>query len=97
MGIRCRSGYFFARIKRMFYVYILQCADGSLYVGSTNNLKKRVKQHNESKQGAHYTKIRRPVILKYSEIFKTSREARRREAEIKTWRRKKKLALINKK
>lgn len=76
-----------------YFVYILKCADKSLYVGCTNNLSKRIKQHNTSKQGAHYTKIRRPVTLKYSEEFKTLRSARRREAEIKSWRREKKLAL----
>ena len=58
-------------------------------------LEKRIKQHNESKWGAHYTKIRRPIILKYSEEFKTLKEARRREAEIKGWRKKKKLILVN--
>jgi len=77
-----------------YYVYILQCADSSLYVGCTNDLEKRLKQHNESKWGAHYTKIRRPVILRYSEKFPTLKEARTREAEIKGWRREKKLTLI---
>ena len=81
----------------LYITYILECADGSFYVGCTNNLEKRIKQHNESKCGAHYTKIRRPVILKYSEEFKTLKEARRREAEIKGWRREKKLDLINSK
>ena len=81
----------------MLYVtYILECVEKSFYVGCTNNLEKRIKQHNESKWGAHYTKIRRPVILKYSEEFETLKEARRREAEIKGWRREKKQALINK-
>lgn len=79
-----------------YFVYILKCADESLYVGCTNNLDKRIKQHNESKWGAHYTKIRRPVVLVYSEEFSTLREARRREFEIKCWSRKKKLALIEK-
>ncbi len=80
----------------MSYVtYILECADSSFYVGCTNNLKKRLKQHNDSKWGAHYTKIHRPVTLKYSEEFKTLVEARRREAEIKGWRREKKINLIN--
>jgi putative endonuclease len=77
-----------------FYVYIVECTDQSLYVGCTNDLAKRLKQHNESKWGAHYTKIRRPVILKYSEAFKTLKEARRREVEIKGWRREKKINLI---
>ncbi|HUY62344.1 MAG TPA: GIY-YIG nuclease family protein [Candidatus Paceibacterota bacterium] len=78
----------------MHFTYILECADGSLYVGCTNNLEKRLAQHNESKWGAHYTKIRRPVVLIYQESFLTLREARRREAELKGWRREKKLALI---
>jgi putative endonuclease len=79
-----------------FFVYILRCADDSLYVGCTNNLERRIKQHNDSKWGAHYTKIRRPVALLYFEEFKTLKEARGREIEIKGWRREKKLALINK-
>ena len=77
-----------------FFVYILLCSDKSLYVGCTNNLEKRILQHNSSKSGAHYTKIRRPVVLKYSESFNTLIEARRRETEIKGWRREKKLTLI---
>jgi len=76
------------------FVYILECADKSYYVGCTNNLEKRLKQHNKSKWGAHYTKIRRPVILKYFEQFKTLIDARRREAEIKGWRREKKENII---
>lgn len=77
-----------------YFVYIVECADKSLYIGCTNDLDKRIKQHNESKWGAHYTKIRRPVILKYSEEFPNLIQARRRETEIKGWRREKKLALI---
>lgn len=77
-----------------YYVYILSCADDTLYVGSTNNLEKRVIQHNTAKAGAHYTKIRRPVTVAYSETVQTLSEALRREAEIKRWRREEKLALI---
>ena len=77
--------------------YILECADKTLYVGCTNDLEKRIIQHNNSKSGAHYTKIRRPVFLKYSETFETLKEARQREAEIKRWSRNKKMELINKK
>ena len=77
-------------------VYILKCNDNSLYTGCTNDLKKRVKQHNESKLGAHYTKLRRPAVLIYSEAFETLKEARQREAEIKSWDRKKKITLIDK-
>ena len=83
-----------ARITSMHFVYILECADGSLYVGCTNDLERRLKQHNDSKWGAHYTKIRRPVKLKHSETFATLREARQREVEIKGLRRGKKLNLI---
>ncbi len=78
----------------MHFVYILQCADNTLYVGCTNDLDRRLDQHNTSKWGAHYTKIRRPVVLKHTESFATLKEARHREAEIKGWRREKKLALI---
>lgn len=73
-----------------FFVYILQCSDSTYYVGCTNNLGKRLKQHNESKWGAHYTKLRRPVQLLHKEEYDTLIEARRREKEIKGWRREKK-------
>ena len=79
----------------MFYVYVLECSDKSLYVGCTNDLEKRLNQHNNLKSGAHYTKIRRPVILKYSEKLPSLLEARGREAEIKRWKREKKMELID--
>ena len=77
-----------------FIVYILRCADGSLYIGSTNDLEKRLHQHNNLKSGAHYTKIRRPVELAYSEECGSYAEARKREAELKRLSRAEKLALI---
>ena len=77
-----------------YFVYILKCADDTLYVGSTNDLSKRVNQHNTAKAGAHYTKIRRPVELVYSETVKTLLKARRREAEIKNWRREEKIEFV---
>ncbi len=77
------------------FVYILECSDRSLYVGCTNSIQKRLKEHNHSKCGAHYTKIRRPVALKYQETFETLNEARKREAEIKRLRREQKIDLIN--
>ena len=89
-----RAKYYYLFVS--FFVYILECADKSLYVGCTNNLERRLLQHNESKDGAHYTKIRRPVILKYKETFSTLKEAKQRELEIKGWRREKKLDLIDK-
>lgn len=78
----------------MFFVYIVECSDKSLYVGCTNNLEKRIKQHNNSKWGAHYTKIRRPVKLRYSEKFLNLKKARQRELDLKSWTREKKLKLI---
>jgi len=77
-------------------VYILECADKTLYVGSTNDLEKRLYQHNHLKSGAHYTKIRRPVFLRYSEGGLTFSEARKREAEFKRLSRDEKLELIKK-
>lgn len=78
----------------MYFVYILECADTTLYVGCTNDLEKRLKQHNGAKAGAHYTKIRRPVTLKHFERFRSLAKARAREAEIKRLTREKKLDLI---
>lgn len=77
-----------------YFVYILECADKSLYTGFTNDLTKRVKAHNESKTGARYTKARRPVVLKYAEEYKTAGEALSREAEIKQMTREEKLKLL---
>ncbi len=76
------------------FVYILECADKTLYVGSTSDLDKRLHAHNHLKSGAHYTKIRRPVSLKYSEAFTQFGKARAREAEIKRLSKDKKLELI---
>lgn len=78
----------------MYYVYILECADKTLYVGSANDIEKRLHAHNNSKQGAHYTKIRRPVVLKYSESFTTKSEALKRECAIKKLKREDKLKLF---
>lgn len=78
----------------MYVVYILECSDKTLYVGSTNNLPKRLHSHNNLKSGAHYTKIRRPVTLKYSKKYKTYAEVRKREGELKRLSRSEKIALI---
>lgn len=84
-----------AMIYCMYFAYILKCVDKSLYVGCTSNLERRLQEHNNSKKGAHYTKIRRPVVLKYSEQFETLKEALKREAELKGWKREKKLSLFS--
>lgn len=78
-----------------YYVYILECADGTFYAGSTSNLEKRLYRHNNLKSGAHYTKIRRPVVLKYFETVPDFSTARAREAEFKRWSREEKLNFVN--
>ncbi len=79
----------------MYYVYIIECADSTLYIGSTNNIDKRIITHNTSTAGAKYTRGRRPVVLKYSETFETKSEALKRECELKKYSRTQKLMLIN--
>lgn len=80
---------------KMHYVYILECADGTLYTGWTTDLEKRIKAHNE-KKGAKYTKSRTPVSLYYYEEFETKSEALKRESRIKKLKRKDKTMLRNK-
>lgn len=77
----------------MNYTYILECADGSLYCGWTNDVHKRVEDHN-ARKGAKYTKARLPVKLVYYEAFETKEEACRREYEIKQLTRAQKMKLI---
>ncbi len=66
----------------MNFVYILKCADNSLYTGWTNDIYKRLKSHNSGK-GAKYTRARLPVTLEYLEIYESSTEAQKREFYIK--------------
>ena len=75
-------------------VYILRCADGSLYTGWTNDVEARIKAHNEGRGGAKYTRSRRPVTLVYWEDCGTKEQAMSREWHIKHLTREEKLALI---
>ena len=77
-----------------FFVYIVVCSDNTYYIGSTNNLERRILEHNTSKKGAHYTKIRRPVVLKYFEEYKTLSVVRKREAALKRLTRTQKEKLV---
>ena len=77
----------------MNVVYMLRCADGTLYTGWTNDLDKRLKTHAAGK-GGKYTRARLPVALAYTERFETEHEARSREWHIKRLTRAQKLALI---
>lgn len=74
---------------------MVKCADGTLYTGWTNCLEKRLKAHNSGRNGAKYTKTKRPVSLVYYEGFFTKEEAMQREYQIKQLTRKRKLELIN--
>lgn len=78
------------------YVYIVRCADGSLYTGWTTDLNKRIETHNAGK-GAKYTRSRLPVSLVFYETFGSEHEARSREWHIKRMSRAEKLSLIGEK
>ena len=77
----------------MHYVYILKCADETLYTGYTTDLDRRLKVHNAGK-GAKYTRGRLPVRLVYFEFFETKKEALQREYAIKNLTRLQKIKLI---
>ena len=77
----------------MHFVYIVRCADGSLYTGYALDPRARIRVHNTGR-GARYTSGRRPVRLVYSESFETLPEALKREYELKQLPRAKKQALI---
>ena len=79
----------------MNYTYMVKCADGTLSTGWTNCLEKRLKAHNGGRNGAKYTKTKRPVSLVYYEGFFTKEEAMQREYQIKQLTRERKLELIN--
>ena len=74
-------------------VYILRCADGTLYTGIAPDVEKRLQKHNEGK-GAKYTKGRRPVELVYYEEYEDKHSAMRRDWEIKQLARKEKEKMI---
>jgi predicted GIY-YIG superfamily endonuclease len=76
-----------------YYLYIIECANNTLYTGITNNLPRRFQQH-QSGQGGHYTSYNPVKKIRYHEIYPTRSEAAKREAQVKKWSRTKKLALI---
>ena len=80
----------------MYYLYILECVDKTLYTGITTDLKRRIVEHNSTKLGARYTSSRKPVKLVYSKKFKNRSTASKEEARIKKLRKSKKLELIKK-
>ncbi|MBI2635270.1 MAG: GIY-YIG nuclease family protein [Parcubacteria group bacterium] len=77
----------------MHYVYMIKNSSGKLYVGVTEDLNKRLYYHN-TKQGANFTKYKSKFEIVFEEKYPTLAEARKREAQIKKWRREKKKILI---
>ena len=75
-----------------YYVYIVECSDRTLYTGWTNDIEKRIQEHNNGKNGAKYTRGRRPVTLIYRECCVNLSDALKREALIKKLSRKQKLS-----
>ncbi len=79
----------------MWFLYVLECSDGSLYTGVTTNIQRRLNEHNTSDRGAKYTKTRRPVKLVWHKEYPTRSEAQSEECRFKKLTRKNKLKIIN--
>ena len=79
----------------MYYLYILKCADQTLYTGITVDIERRVGEHNSSSLGAKYTRGRRPVKLVFSKPFRNRSQASREESRIKKLSRSAKLEFIS--
>jgi len=80
----------------VYFVYMLECADGTLYTGIATDLERRLEEHNHSLKGAKYTRTRRPVKLIYTEEYSDRSTASKREYEIKKkMSRKDKLRLVS--
>lgn len=79
-----------------YFVYIVECADTTLYTGITTDLERRLTEHNQSEKWAKYTRVRRPVTLIYSEKHASRSEACKREYTIKQLSREEKLEMMRK-
>lgn len=77
----------------MYYVYIIECMDGTLYTGITTDIQRRLKEHKERKGGA-YTRSKKVKKILFTEKYPDRSSALKREAEIKGWRREKKITLL---
>lgn len=82
-------------LNHMYFVYLLECADKSIYTGITTDINRRLREHQTGKSGAKYTRARGAMKILYTEKHKNRSAAARREAEIKGWPRLKKLALTS--
>jgi putative endonuclease len=77
----------------MHYVYIVECQDGKLYTGITDDVERRFKEHQHA--GSHFTSYNHATKVLYKEPFSDKHQAAKREKQIKGWTRRKKMALIN--
>ena len=77
----------------MYFVYLIECEDRSIYTGITTDVERGFNEH-KNKKGGHYTSSKKVVRILYTERYTTRAEALKREAQLKGWRREKKLALI---
>ena len=82
------------KLSHTYSVYILECSDGSYYTGVTNDLERRLWEHNTGSNIGCYTYAKRPLKLKYYETSKHIKQAILREKQLKGWSRKKKEALF---
>ena len=82
------------KIAHNYFVYIVECSDKSYYTGVTNNLERRLWEHNNDENVLCYTYKRRPVVLKYFQRFQDINQAIAWEKQVKGWSRKKKEALF---
>lgn len=80
---------------RYYYVYMVQCSDDSIYIGLTNDLERRLKEHNFGLNDNSYTSKRRPVKMIWHQEFMQFEQAEKFEKKIKKWSRSKKMALAN--
>jgi len=80
---------------KQIYLYILECSDGTYYTGVSNNLEKRIQEHQSGVNVVAYTYSRRPIKLVYHTVFNDFNQAFEFETKIKKWSSKKKKALIN--
>ena len=83
------------KAMKLYYVYILKCSDDLLYIGVTNNITRRLEEHQKGENGNCFTYKRRPVELIFSQEFNDIEQAILFEKKIKKWSKKKKLALAN--
>lgn len=83
-------------MERKYFVYMVECSDGTYYIGKTLNIDKRLREHNgELPKGAKYTRGRRPVVLKYVEECIDANSALKREHQLKQLSKKEKTSLVN--